>query len=88
MATVRLADYQPAPYLIEHTSLRVQLFADHSLVETDLQLEPNPLAEPGPLELQGVELELRELELDGQPLEGNLGFMDLPLASCNTSILI
>ncbi len=71
MATVRLADYQPAPYLIAHTSLRVQLFADHSLVEADLQLEPNPLAEPGPLELQGVELELRELELDGQPLEAN-----------------
>ena len=71
MATVRLADYRPAPYLIAHTSLRVQLFADHSLVEADLQLEPNPLAEPGPLELQGVGLKLRELELDGQPLEAS-----------------
>ena len=71
MATVRLADYRPAPYLIAHTSLRVQLFADHSLVEADLQLEPTPLAEPGPLELQGVGLKLRELELDGQPLEAS-----------------
>jgi len=71
MATVRLADYRPAPYLIAHTSLRVQLFADRSMVEADLQFEPNPVAEPGPLELQGVELELRELELDGQLLDAS-----------------
>ena len=69
MATVRLADYRPAPYLIAHTSLRVQLFADQTLVEADLQFEPNAAADPGPLLLQGVELELLELELDGQPLE-------------------
>ena len=68
MATVRLADYRPAPYRIAHTGLTVQLFADHTLVEAQFQLEPNPLAEPGPLELQGVGLELLELELDGQPL--------------------
>ena len=68
MATVRLADYRPAPYRIVHSGLTVQLFADHTLVEAQFQLEPNPLAELGPLELQGVALELLELELDGQPL--------------------
>ena len=68
MATVRLADYRPAPYRIAHTGLTVQLFADHTLVEAQFQLEPNPQAEAGPLELQGVALELLELELDGQPL--------------------
>ena len=69
MATVRLADYRPAPCLIAHTNLVVQLFADHSLVEAELQLQPNPAAEPGPLQLQGVELELLSLELDGIPLD-------------------
>ena len=56
MATVRLADYRPAPCLIAHTSLRFELWADQALVEAEFQLEPNPAAEPGPLELQGVEL--------------------------------
>ena len=42
MATVRLADYRPAPCLIERTDLRVQLFADHSLVEAELAFAPNP----------------------------------------------
>ncbi len=86
MATVRLADYRPAPFLIAHTDLRVQLFADHALVETALQLQPNPAASAGPLELQGVDLELLELEIDGQPLppaawqleSGRLLLSDLP----------
>ncbi|MEY3767260.1 MAG: Aminopeptidase, partial [Cyanobacteriota bacterium] len=42
MATIRLADYRPAPCLISHTNLLVQLYADHTLVETELQLQPNP----------------------------------------------
>jgi len=54
MATVRLADYRPAPCLIAHTSLRFELWADQALVEAEFQFEPNPAAEPGPLELQGV----------------------------------
>ena len=68
MATVHLADYRPAPCLISRTQLRFQLFADHTLVEAELQLEPNPAAQPGPLELRGEVLELLELELDGSPL--------------------
>ena len=86
MATVRLADYRPAPFLIAHTQLRLQLFADHALVEAELQLQPNPVATAGPLELQGVDLELLELEIDGQPLpaeawaleSGRLLLNDLP----------
>jgi aminopeptidase N len=68
MATVRLADYRPAPFLIERTELRFQLFADHSLVEAELSFSPNPAAEPGPIELRGEALELLELALDGEPL--------------------
>jgi aminopeptidase N len=68
MATVRLADYRPAPFLIERTELRFQLFADHSLVEAELSFSPNPAAEPGPIELRGEALELLELALDGELL--------------------
>ncbi|MFM7695546.1 MAG: aminopeptidase N, partial [Vulcanococcus sp.] len=68
MASVRLADYRPAPCLIAHTALQVRLYGDHSLVEASLQLQPNPAAAAGPLTLRGLELELLELELDGAPL--------------------
>ena len=67
MAPVRLADYRPAPYLLERTDLTVQLKHDHAEVEAVLAFTPNPEAlEPGPIELQGVELELLELLLDGE----------------------
>ena len=50
MATVRLADYCPAPYLLERTDLTVQLFADFTLVESRLAFSPNPAASAqGPL---------------------------------------
>ncbi|NDD70092.1 MAG: aminopeptidase N, partial [Synechococcaceae bacterium WB9_4xC_028] len=68
---LRAAMLQPvinATGVIAHTNLTVELFADHALVEAEYQFEPNPVAEPGPLELQGVELELLELQLNGVPL--------------------
>ena len=69
MATVRLADYRPAPCLIPEIALTVQLFADHTLVEAALDLSPNPAATAGePLELRAEAMELLELSLDGEPL--------------------
>ena len=70
MATVRLADYRPAPFLIPEIALTLQLFADYTLVQADLSLEPNPAAAPGPepLELRAEALEVLAIELDGQPL--------------------
>ena len=69
MPTVRLADYCPAPYLLERTDLTVQLFADHTLVQARLAFSPNPAASAlGPVELQCVDLELLNLQLDGEPL--------------------
>ena len=74
MALVRLADYRPAPYLLDRTDLTVQLFADHTEVVAQLAFRPNPAAgsvggAPEPLVLQGVDLELVELRLDGRLLE-------------------
>jgi len=69
MTTVRLADYCPAPYLLERTDLTVQLFADHTMVESRLTFSPNPaVAQSGPLVLEGVDLELLALQLDGESL--------------------
>ncbi|MCP9788950.1 aminopeptidase N [Cyanobium sp. Maggiore-St4-Cus] len=68
MPLVRLADYRPAPYLLERTDLTVQLHSGHTEVMAQLAFVPNPLAQPGPLVLQGVDLELLELRLDGELL--------------------
>jgi aminopeptidase N len=69
VSTVRLADYRPASYLLERTDLTVRLHADGTEVEAVLAFQPNPLAERGPLLLQGVDLELLELSLDGVALQ-------------------
>ena len=67
--TVRLADYRPAPQLLERTDLLVALGAEGSEVTARLAFQPNPAADgPGPLVLQGVDLELLELRLDGESL--------------------
>ena len=74
MALVRLADYRPAPFLLERSDLTVQLQADHTEVAARLAFVPNPAApsleapSPEPLVLQGVDLELLELRLDGVPV--------------------
>jgi aminopeptidase N len=72
MAAVRLADYRPAPFLIDRTDLTVRLHSDHTVVEATLAFRPNPAASPElpqHLELMGVDLELEALSLDGSPLE-------------------
>ncbi len=68
MTLVRLADYTPAPYLLDRTDLTVQIFAGHSLVAASLHCRPNPAATPGPLRLCGEGLELLELRLEGAEL--------------------
>lgn len=77
MATVHRCDYRPAPCLLDRTDLTVRLFDDHTEVEARLALRPNPAAEPGPLELRGLNLELLELHLDAEPLEASAyGLLD------------
>jgi aminopeptidase N len=74
MATVHLADYRPAPYLLERTDLTVRLFDDHALVDARLVFEPNPVAaqpdghtSASAVELQGLGLETLALAIDGEP---------------------
>ena len=80
MVAVRLADYRPAPYRLERTDLTVVLQDQGALVRAVLAFEPNPAAAPfqgsaageaasAPLELRGVDLDLRRLVIDGQALD-------------------
>ncbi|AWN45111.1 aminopeptidase N [Methylobacterium terrae] len=65
---VRLADYRPSDYLIDRVDLDVRLHPTETRVTATLALRPNPTGEPGaPLVLDGDELTLLAIALDGQP---------------------
>ncbi len=66
----RLADYRPPAWLVDHVDLAFQLDEGTTLVRARLALRRNPAA-VGPsaaLVLDGRELELRSIALDGEPL--------------------
>ncbi|WP_237060122.1 aminopeptidase N [Microbulbifer sediminum] len=76
--TVRLRDYRVPDYLVDQTRLHFELQPRGTLVRSQLHIRRNPEAvaqENGgadiklpPLELQGVELELLSLAIDGEPV--------------------
>jgi aminopeptidase N len=67
---VRLADYRVSDYLIDAVELDVALHATTTRVRATLRIRPNPDGRPGlPLLLDGDELVLRELRLDGMEVE-------------------
>ncbi len=62
------SDYRPSDFLLDRIELRVQIEA-LTTVETTLHLRRNPLgSSAAPLRLEGREMELLHLELDGMPL--------------------
>src|SRR5260221_79586 len=66
----RLADYRPADFVIDKVELEFYLAETGTTLTSHLQLRRNPeSADPGaPLRLDGEELELVTLALDGVPL--------------------
>ncbi len=71
----RLEDYRPPEWLVERIELTVALGEEGTEVDSTLALRRNPdtpagasREEPPPLELDGQELELLAIELDGAPL--------------------
>ncbi|MFH6783674.1 MULTISPECIES: aminopeptidase N [Methylobacterium] len=65
---VRLADYRPSDYLIDRVELDVRLHPTETRITATLAFRPNPAGEPGaPLVLDGDELTLLAIALDGQP---------------------
>jgi aminopeptidase N len=69
-ATIFLKDYTPPPFLIPSVDLDVDLQQDHARVSAKLALRRNPQsADPkAPLVLDGSELELESVMLDGRRL--------------------
>jgi aminopeptidase N len=65
---VRLQDYRPPDWLIETVDLDVALHPSAATVRAKLKIKPNPAGAPAPLVLDGDELTLRSLALDGKPL--------------------
>jgi aminopeptidase N len=68
--TIFLRDYEPPAYLVTQIELDIDLRADHTLVGAKLALTRNPASRnpQAALELDGDELELCSLALDGKPL--------------------
>ena len=65
---VRLKDYRPPDWLIDAVDLDVSLDATATTVRAKLKLRPSGAAASAPLILDGDDLKLRSLTLDGQPL--------------------
>ena len=65
---IRLKDYRPPDWLIETVDLDVSLDPTATIVRAKLKLKPNTTGTPAPLILDGDELKLRSLALDGKPL--------------------
>jgi aminopeptidase N len=65
---VRLKDYRPPDWLIETVALDVSLHPTATTVRAKLKLKPNAGGSPAPLVLDGEELNLKSLLLDGKPL--------------------
>ena len=68
---IRLADYQPSPYLIDEVALDFALTPKRTRVASRLSMRPNPKSEAKgvPLVLDGEELSLVSIALDGKPLD-------------------
>ncbi|MBB4039356.1 aminopeptidase N [Microvirga flocculans] len=68
---VRLEDYRPSDFLIDHLELDVRLHPTQTRVVATLRMRPNPEGRPdAPLVLDGDELNLKAVSLDGRILTG------------------
>ncbi|MGD9582669.1 MAG: aminopeptidase N [Lysobacterales bacterium] len=71
-APIRLADYRPPAFLIDRVELQFDLDFAETLVSADLHFRRNPAAAGRPaLRLDGEDLDLRAIALDGRPLAAN-----------------
>ncbi len=68
---VRLEDYRSSDFLIDRVELDFSLHPASTQVKATLVLRPNPEGRPdAPLVLDGDELNLKAVSVDGRPLDG------------------
>jgi aminopeptidase N len=77
---ILLKDYTPPPFLIERVTLDVDIRADDALVKATLAVRRNPKGKGNELELNGDELELVSLSLDGKDFPHKVTSESLTLA--------
>src|SRR5581483_7031310 len=66
---IRLSEYRPPDWLIDTVDLDVKLEPNRTPVRATLRVRPNPAAgAPKPLVLDGEDLTLVSLKIDGAPL--------------------
>jgi aminopeptidase N len=65
---IRLQDYRPPDWLIETVDLDVSLHPIATTVRAKLKIRPNSTGTPAPLVLDGEDLKLRSLAIDGKLL--------------------
>ncbi|MGM0983607.1 MAG: aminopeptidase N [Pseudomonadota bacterium] len=64
-----LSDYRPPAYRVTRTELTLDLDPNATRVKARLHIERHPEREAGPLELDGEQLSLKAIAIDGQSLE-------------------
>ncbi len=71
--TIRLKDYKPSDYLIDHVSLDVALEPAATGVVSVLKMRPNPASKTvgAPLRLDGEALELKSVAINGEIIGDN-----------------
>src|SRR6266545_2400333 len=67
-AATRLEDYAPPAFRVDSVELELELFEDHALVRSRLAIARRAGAPSPPLVLDGEELELESVALDGRAL--------------------
>jgi aminopeptidase N len=65
---ILLKDYRPPDWLIETVDLDVSLHPSATRVRSKLKVKPNAAGAPAPLVLDGEDLKLVSLKIDGKPL--------------------
>lgn len=71
---ISLDDYRPSPFLIDSVDLRIELHPTRTLVRSRLAMRRNPVSSSidQHCHLNGIDLELLEISLDGIALEDDL----------------
>ncbi len=69
--TIFLRDYQAPAFLVEHVHLTFHLRPDATTVIAKVQYQRNPSGPPTPLHLDGHDMELVSIKLDGTPVTAN-----------------
>jgi aminopeptidase N len=85
--TVRREDYRPPAFLVDRIELTFDLDPVSTTVEANLEVRRNNGVEPGPLVLDGENLQLLGIEIDERPV-GTFtladGRLSIPLAPAST----